>query len=149
MNGPPSSSESKGYALSHGTTPACGWTNYPKPHGGLGEALTDLEELLKVARKRLCQTLHSYGASGRGNGGSSRSLAPHLLTSRPSRAVGHYFVVVFRRAPTYTNRLQCVECGRVSREDERGWRAYLTDDEPPEVAVFCGLCAERELRDGP
>jgi hypothetical protein len=23
-------------------------------------------------------------------------------------------------------RLECVECGRISREGERGWRAYLT-----------------------
>ena len=25
----------------------------------------------------------------------------------------------------FMNRLQCVECGRVSREDERGWTAVL------------------------
>jgi hypothetical protein len=31
--------------------------------------------------------------------------------------------------PVDTNRLQCVECGRVSQEDERGWRAHLTTDE--------------------
>lgn len=34
----------------------------------------------------------------------------------------------------YTSWLQCVECGRVSREGERGWTARLTiDDEatPP------------------
>jgi hypothetical protein len=28
------------------------------------------------------------------------------------------------RTPVYTNRLQCVECGRVSRENKRGGRAY-------------------------
>lgn len=33
------------------------------------------------------------------------------------------------RAPVYTNRLQCVECGRVSRENERGWTAHLTVDD--------------------
>jgi hypothetical protein len=49
-----------------------------------------------------------------------------------------------------TNRLQCVgvECGRVSQEDERGWRAYLTDregDEPEEAVVYCAVCSEREF----
>jgi hypothetical protein len=33
------------------------------------------------------------------------------------------------RPAVYENRLQCEECGRVSRENERGWRAYLTIDE--------------------
>ena len=28
--------------------------------------------------------------------------------------------------PVYTNRLQCEECNRVSREGERGWTARLT-----------------------
>jgi hypothetical protein len=36
---------------------------------------------------------------------------------------------VIESAPVYTNRLQCEECRRVSRENERGWRAYLTTDE--------------------
>jgi hypothetical protein len=31
--------------------------------------------------------------------------------------------------------------------DAEHWSAYLTDDEPPEVAVFCPECAERELGD--
>jgi predicted RNA-binding Zn-ribbon protein involved in translation (DUF1610 family) len=48
------------------------------------------------------------------------------------------------RTPLYTNRLQCVECGRVSREDERGWTAWLTVDD--EVAVYCPECGEREFR---
>jgi hypothetical protein len=52
--------------------------------------------------------------------------------------------------PVYTNRLQCVECGRVSRENERGWRAYLgdADDGGDEVLVFCPGCAEPEFGDG-
>jgi hypothetical protein len=25
------------------------------------------------------------------------------------------------------------------------WQAYLTDDEPPEVAFYCPHCAEREF----
>jgi Zn finger protein HypA/HybF involved in hydrogenase expression len=49
--------------------------------------------------------------------------------------------------PVYTNRLQCAECGRVSRDDERGWTARLTTDEaePAEVVVCCPDCAKREF----
>ena len=51
--------------------------------------------------------------------------------------------------PVYTNRLQCIECGRVSREDERGWTARLTvdEDEPVEVVVYCPECDEQEFGD--
>ena len=51
------------------------------------------------------------------------------------------------REPTYTHRLQCVECGRISREDERGWRAFLTSDEdgPAEAVVFCPRCSAKEF----
>ena len=42
-----------------------------------------------------------------------------------------------------TNRLQRVECGRVSRENERGWTARLTVDD--EVAVYWPECNEREF----
>jgi hypothetical protein len=42
---------------------------------------------------------------------------------------------MYERPAVFTNRLQCVECGRVSREDERGWTARLTVDD--QVAVFC------------
>ena len=45
--------------------------------------------------------------------------------------------------PVDTNRHQCVECGRVSRENERGWTARLTDDD--QVVVFCHECDEREF----
>jgi hypothetical protein len=47
------------------------------------------------------------------------------------------------RTPVYTNRLQCVECNRVSREGERGWAARLTVDD--EVVVYCPECDRREL----
>ena len=44
--------------------------------------------------------------------------------------------------------LRCVECRRESVSGRR-WRAYLADDpddhDPPEVAVFCPSCAEREF----
>jgi hypothetical protein len=39
--------------------------------------------------------------------------------------------------------LECVECGRVSRENERGWKARLTVDD--EVVVYCPDCDEREF----
>jgi hypothetical protein len=29
--------------------------------------------------------------------------------------------------------------------DGERWEAYLTDDEPPELAFFCPECAEREF----
>ena len=32
--------------------------------------------------------------------------------------------------------------------DEVRWLAYLTDDEPPEIAFCCPSCAEREFSDG-
>jgi hypothetical protein len=38
--------------------------------------------------------------------------------------------------PAYMNRLQCVECGRVSPENERGWRGRLTVDD--EIVVYWG-----------
>lgn len=47
----------------------------------------------------------------------------------------------------HTNRLQCVECNRVSPEGERGWQAHLTTDEdgPAEAVVYCPACGEREF----
>jgi hypothetical protein len=41
------------------------------------------------------------------------------------------------------SRLECVECGRVSRENERGWTVRLTVDD--EVVVYCPGCDEREF----
>jgi hypothetical protein len=43
--------------------------------------------------------------------------------------------------------LICDECGVLTIEDGRGWQAYLTDDEPAEVATFCPACAARESGD--
>jgi hypothetical protein len=41
---------------------------------------------------------------------------------------------------------QCAECGKVwLPTDGERWEAYLTDDEPPELAFYCPECAEREL----
>jgi hypothetical protein len=55
--------------------------------------------------------------------------------------------VPLERIPLFTNRLQCAACGRVSRENERGWRAYVTDDEdePTVVVVYCRRCALKEF----
>ena len=41
---------------------------------------------------------------------------------------------------------ECAERGAcwLPDDDER-WRAYLTDDEPAEVAFYCPECAEREF----
>jgi hypothetical protein len=43
--------------------------------------------------------------------------------------------------------LECAECGRPSELGAVGWRAMLTDDEPPAVVVFCPECAKREFGD--
>jgi hypothetical protein len=41
---------------------------------------------------------------------------------------------------------ECVECEIpwLPADGER-WRAYLTDDEPSEIAFFCPTCSEREF----
>ena len=42
----------------------------------------------------------------------------------------------------------CAECeARWLPADEERWSAYLTDDEPPELAFYCCSCAEREFAD--
>ena len=61
-----------------------------------------------------------------------------------------FIVHVVREPPAvYTNRLQCEECDRVSREGERGWKAYLTaeEDAPAQAVVYCPECAAREFRE--
>ena len=43
---------------------------------------------------------------------------------------------------------ECAECEIPwLPADEEHWRAYLTGDEPPELAFYCPRCAERELAD--
>jgi hypothetical protein len=43
---------------------------------------------------------------------------------------------------------RCAECEAYwLPADEDRWSAYLTDDEPPELAFFCPKCAEREFSD--
>jgi hypothetical protein len=41
--------------------------------------------------------------------------------------------------------LECIECGRVSGERERGWTARLTVDE--QAVVYCPECDKREFSD--
>ena len=43
----------------------------------------------------------------------------------------------------FANCLQCGECGRVSREDERGWTARLDCD--GDLQIFCPQCDEAEF----
>jgi len=45
--------------------------------------------------------------------------------------------------------LQCVECHVATAWFERGWRAYLTDDEdgPAYAVILCPECSEREFGD--
>jgi hypothetical protein len=50
---------------------------------------------------------------------------------------------MLERPAIYTNRLQCAECGRVSRDGERGWTARLTIDD--EVVVYRPDCDQREF----
>jgi len=41
---------------------------------------------------------------------------------------------------------RCVECGGVwLPADEERWQAWLTCDEPPELAFYCPECGEREF----
>lgn len=44
----------------------------------------------------------------------------------------------------------CAECTVATFDFERGWRAYLTDDEyePATVAILCPECSEREFGAG-
>jgi hypothetical protein len=40
----------------------------------------------------------------------------------------------------------CVECGALwLPADQERWQAWLTDDEPPELAFYCPSCAESEF----
>jgi hypothetical protein len=54
-----------------------------------------------------------------------------------------------RRVPPARARLRCAECGVLSDERARGWRAYvggvLDLDDEPEVLVFCPGCDAREF----
>ena len=40
--------------------------------------------------------------------------------------------------------LECIECGRRSDDEARGWRAYL-DEDSSDVCVYCEACSEREF----
>jgi hypothetical protein len=43
---------------------------------------------------------------------------------------------------------ECTECDACwLPADEERWAAYLTDDEPPELAFYCPDCGEREFKE--
>ena len=44
--------------------------------------------------------------------------------------------------------LECVECGRVSRENGPGWTARLACDDE-QVVIYCPNCDEREFSEAP
>ena len=52
-----------------------------------------------------------------------------------------------RRAEDLLRRLKCANCGLFSDEEARGWRTYLTDDEPLVAEHFCPDCAQEEFGD--
>jgi hypothetical protein len=68
---------------------------------------------------------------------------PQALDRKPSIAL----VATAVKPDHQTERLACVECGRVQAAARRGWRAYLKTDEddPAEAVVYCPECAEREF----
>jgi hypothetical protein len=41
--------------------------------------------------------------------------------------------------------INCVECKFPWIDPSERWRVYLTDEELPEMVVYCHLCAEREF----
>ena len=42
-------------------------------------------------------------------------------------------------------RLTCIECGRPWNEPDERWRAKVTEDQTPELVLYCEACAEREF----
>jgi hypothetical protein len=42
-------------------------------------------------------------------------------------------------------RIRCAECGDGWNDPGERWRACFTDDEPPEVILFCADCAAFEF----
>ena len=47
--------------------------------------------------------------------------------------------------PVLEGVLECAECGRPGLPGARGWESMLTNDQPPELLVFCPRCFEREF----
>lgn len=101
---------------------------------------------LSSSRSSACAPRYSSSSVlGRGSGAwlPRRRRIQSCRSPATNRAYsGVTFSVMRERAPVYTNRLQCCECGRVSREGERGWTARLTVDD--EVVLCCPECDERD-----
>lgn len=56
------------------------------------------------------------------------------------------FVPVMTVANVALVAVSCAECeARWLPADKERWQAWLTDDEPPELAFYCPECAEREF----
>jgi hypothetical protein len=54
-----------------------------------------------------------------------------------------------RSIPRCRDHPRCAECeAHWLPADEERWQAWLTDDEPPELASYCPECAEREFGGG-
>jgi hypothetical protein len=44
------------------------------------------------------------------------------------------------------DQIRCIECSEEWRPDETTlWRAYLTEELPPELILYCPSCAKREF----
>ena len=41
--------------------------------------------------------------------------------------------------------LNCIECRRQWILRTERWRAYVTEDDPPEVVIYCESCADKEF----
>lgn len=42
--------------------------------------------------------------------------------------------------------IRCLECSAEWRPEETTqWRAYLTEESPPQLALYCASCAKREF----
>ena len=82
--------------------------------------------------------MHSHAAFLKRGGGKNPGFVarddPSEAKRRENRALADFV----------DGMLRCCECGMVTR-DTRSWRAYLTDDEPPQVVVYCPACASREF----
>ena len=41
--------------------------------------------------------------------------------------------------------MRCEECRTVADADAKDWRAYIAEDQPPFMVIYCPKCAEREF----
>ena len=74
---------------------------------------------------------------------SRRGDVPECRKSVPRRgAKGDKWTVQLVAA----DQIRCIECSEEWRPDETTlWRAYLTEELPPELILYCPSCAKREF----